>query len=55
MDNKAHEKYVAENPAKNILYTTVDPYDGEITYAEYGIFFVVGLLLLMALWKSIRK
>ena len=55
MDNKAHEKYVAENPAKNILYTTVDPYDGEITYAEYGIFFIVGLLLLMALWKSIRK
>ena len=55
MDNKAHEKYVAENPTKNILYTTVDPYDGEITYTEYGIFFVVGLLLLMALWKSIRK
>jgi hypothetical protein len=55
MDNKAHEKYVAEHPVKNVLYTTVDPYDGEITYAEYGIFFVIGLLLLMALWKIIIK
>lgn len=55
MDNKAREKYVAEHPVNNISYTTVDPYDGEITYVEYGIFFVVGLLLLMALWKIIRK
>ena len=55
MDNKAREKYVAEHPVNNISYTTVDPFDGEISYVEYGICSVIGLLLLMALWRSIRK
>ncbi len=54
MDNKAREKYVAENHASMPIddYLAVDPFDGQITYGEMGVCALVVVLAIYAVMKG---
>ena len=54
MDNKAREKYVAENPTSMPIedYLSVVPFDGQITYGEMGVCAVVVVLAIYAVMKG---
>ena len=54
MDNKAREKYVAENPASMPIadYLALDPFDGQITYGEMGVGALAVALVIYAVMKG---
>ena len=54
MDNKAREKYVAENPTSMPIehYLAVDPFDGQITYGEMGVCALIVALVIYAVMKG---
>ncbi len=54
MDNKAREKYVAENPTSMPIehYLAVDPFDGQITYGEVGVCALAVALVIYAIMKG---
>ena len=57
MDNKAREKYVAENPTPMPIedYLSVVPFDGQITYGEMGVCALVVALVIYAVMKGKYK
>ena len=54
MDNKAREKFVAENPTSMPIedYLALDPFDGQITYGEMGVCALIVALAIYAVMKG---
>ena len=54
MDNKAREKFGAENPTSMPIedYLALDPFDGQITYGEMGVCALIVALAIYAVMKG---